>query len=62
MTTADFVGAGQFAIVGIQLFVQHEEAADLATCQQGVLRQVGIHLFDALFDELVHIGLLARSV
>ena len=60
VAAADLVGSGQLAVVGIQFFVQHQKAADLAAGQQRVFGQVGIDLFDALLDQLVHLGFLGQ--
>ena len=50
-TTAHFARAGQFAVVGIQFFVQHQKAADLAARQECVLGEVSIDFFNAVANE-----------
>jgi hypothetical protein len=57
---ADLVGTGQFTVIGVELLVQHQEAADLAARQQFVRGQVGIDLLDAVLDQCVDLGLLGQ--
>jgi hypothetical protein len=56
----DLAGAGHLAVVGVQLLVQHQEAAHLAARQQAVGGQVGVDLLDALADQLQHLGLAGQ--
>ncbi len=54
---ADLVGAREFAVVRVQLLVQHQEAGDLAAREQAVGREVGVHLLHAVADQRQHLGL-----
>ena len=60
VATPDLVGAGEFAVIGIQLFVQHQKAADLAAREQVVHAQVGIDFFHAVLDQGVDLGFLRQ--
>src|SRR5258706_732455 len=47
MAAPHLARAGELAVVGIELLVQHDEAVDLRVRELRVLRQVGVHLLDA---------------
>src|SRR5450755_1998513 len=57
---ADLARAGQLAVVGVELLVQDEEAADLAAGELFVGGEVGVDLGDAIADQLAHLGLLRK--
>ena len=52
--------ARQLAVVGVELLVQDEEAADLAAGEALVGGEVGVDLLDAVAHELEHLGLLRQ--
>ena len=49
-----FAGAGQLAIIGIQLLVQDQKAADLGAGERHILGEVIIHLGDLAGDQLIY--------
>src|SRR3989454_10667254 len=56
---AHLARARELLVVGVELLVQDDEAVDLRISDLGFLREVGIHLLDALADQRV--DLLARG-
>jgi hypothetical protein len=56
----DLRRARQLAVVGVELLVQDQEAADLAAGELVVGREVGIDLLHAVADELAHLLLLRQ--
>src|SRR5204862_154647 len=56
----DLARAGQLAVVGVELLVQDQEAADLAARELVVGREIGVDLLDAFADQLVDLGLLGQ--
>src|SRR6185369_11941555 len=55
---ADLARSRQLAVVGVELLVEDEEAADLAAGEALVGGEVGVDLLDALAHQLEHGGLL----
>src|SRR5688572_21560742 len=54
---AHLARARELAVVGVELLVQDHEAVDLAPRELGIVRQVGVHLPDAVADQLDHLRL-----
>src|SRR5579883_1772509 len=53
----DLAGAGQLAVIGVELLAQDEEAADLRAGQHRVARELAIDRLDMAADEVVNLGL-----
>src|SRR3954464_6956023 len=52
---AHLARARQLLVVGIELLVQDEEAMDLRVGDLGLLRQIGVHLLDALAHQRAYL-------
>src|SRR3546814_12329761 len=49
---AHLAGAGQLTVIGVELLVQHEEAAHLAARELRVAGEVAVHPRDLALDDL----------
>jgi len=54
--------AGQFAVVRVELLVQHEEAADLGIAELRVGGEIAVHFLHAFLHQFVYRIFWARSV
>ena len=57
---ADLHGAGELAVVGIELLVQHQEALDLRARHHLLVAQRAVHLVDVLLQHLVDLGMAGK--
>ena len=58
---AHLARARELVVVGVELLVQDQEAVDLRVGELGLAREVGVHLLDAVADQLVHLGAARRG-
>src|SRR5262249_40608148 len=56
----NLLGTGQFAVVGIELLGQHEEAPDLSACQHLVDCKRAVHLRDMLRQHVGDAGMVRK--